>query len=230
MNKKYVLMLTVEERGELETVANKGADQAVRRRRARALLLIDQGDEGPAWRDEDVAEAVGVTSRSIENCRKRACEEGPLESLSHRPQKRKIEPLIDGEVEAELVKLACSTPPAGRSRWSPRLLAGQPVELEIVGSVCHETVRRALKKTTSNRGRRSIGASLPRRMRRLWPTWSGCSTCTSARMIRGIRWSAWTSSPNNSSKNDVPPCPPVPARPARPRICPSRLLLRVDVR
>ncbi len=82
-------MLTAEERGELEVIANREADKAVKRRRARALLLTDQGEEGPAWRDEDVAEAVGVTSRSIENWRKRACEEGPLESLSHRVQKRK---------------------------------------------------------------------------------------------------------------------------------------------
>lgn len=152
MNKKYVLMLTAEERGELETIANRGSDKAVRRRRARALLLTDQSNEGPAWRDKDVAEAVGVTSRSIENWRKRACDEGPLESLSHRPQKRKIEPLIDGTAEAELVKLACSSPPQGHSRWSLRLLADQLVELEVVESVCHETVRQTLKKTTSNRG------------------------------------------------------------------------------
>ena len=48
MNKKYVLMLTAEEREELEAIANKGADKAVRRRRARALLLTDQSEAGPA--------------------------------------------------------------------------------------------------------------------------------------------------------------------------------------
>lgn len=152
MNKKYVLKLSSEERLDLEVIAKKGADNAVKSRRARALLLTDQGEEGPAWRDEDVAVAVGVTSRSIENWRKRACEEGPLESLSHRPQQRKIAPLIDGQAEVELVKLACSTPPAGRSRWSLRLLANRLVELEIVESVCHETVRQCLKKTPSSRG------------------------------------------------------------------------------
>ena len=152
MNKKYLLMLSSEERVELESIASKGADKAVRGRRARALLLIDQGEEGPAWADVDVAESVGVTSRSIENWRKRACEVGPRESLSHRPQKRKFEPLIDGRAEAELVKLACSTPPEGRSRWSLRLLADRLVTLDIVESVCHETVRQTLKKTMRNRG------------------------------------------------------------------------------
>ena len=152
MNKKYVLMLTAQEREELETIANKGSDKAVRRRRARALLLTDQSEAGPAWPDVDVAEAVGVTSRSIENWRKRACEEGPLESLSHRTQMRKYESLIDGRAEADLVKLACSSPPEGRSRWSLRLLADRLVALEIVESVSHETVRQTLKKTTSSRG------------------------------------------------------------------------------
>jgi hypothetical protein len=152
MNKKHVLKLSIEERCELEVIAKSGVDKAVKSRRARALLLTDQGEVGPAWRDEDVAVAVGVTSRSIENWRKRACEEGPLESLSHRPQRRKIVPLIDGKAEVELVKLACSTPPAGHSRWSLRLLANRLVELEIVESVCHETVRQCLKKTPSSRG------------------------------------------------------------------------------
>lgn len=152
MNKKYVLKLSIEERSELEVISRRGAANAVKSRRARALLLTDHGEGGPAWRDEDVAVAVGVTSRSIENWRKRACEEGPLESLSHRPQRRKIVPLIDGKAEIELVKLACSTPPAGRSRWSLRLLADRLVELEIVESVSYETVRQCLKKTPSNRG------------------------------------------------------------------------------
>ena len=55
---------------------------------------------------------------------------------------------LDGEKEARLTALACSTPPSGYERWSLRLLADRLVELEVVESISHETVRRALKKAT----------------------------------------------------------------------------------
>ena len=43
-------------------------------------------------------------------------------------------------------------PPEGRERWTLRLLADELVRLEVVETVSHETVRRTLKQTTSNRG------------------------------------------------------------------------------
>ena len=49
-----------------------------------------------------------------------------------------------------------------REGWSPvilRLLADQAVELGLVESLSHETVRLRLKKTSSSRGGSSSGAS-----------------------------------------------------------------------
>ena len=62
-----------------------------------------------------------------------------------------IEPIFDGEKQAQLIALACSAPPAGHARWTIRLLAEHVVERNIVDSAHFNTVARALKKTTSNR-------------------------------------------------------------------------------
>ena len=56
-------------------------------------------------------------------------------------------PLLDGEAEAKVIALRLGKPPAGYGRWTLRLLAAQVVELEIVESISHETVRSTLKKT-----------------------------------------------------------------------------------
>jgi hypothetical protein len=146
--KKYVLKLTLEERAELEQVVRKGKAAGWKRQRAHALLLCDQGEAGPGWTDQHIAEAHGCSRRSLENWRKQAVEQGPLSLLERKPRADQGSRKLDGEQEAQLVKLACSQPPAGRARWSLRLLAGRLVELEIVEAICHETVRSAMKKTT----------------------------------------------------------------------------------
>ena len=147
MNKKYVLKLTAEERSQFEVMTQRGVGGAAKLRHARGLLLVDQSDEGAGWTDAQTAEAVGVSTRCVEKWRKRACEEGPVESLEPRRGKRVYKTLLDGEAEAELVKLACSKTPEGRDRWSLRLLASRMVELQIVETVSHETVRQTLQKT-----------------------------------------------------------------------------------
>lgn len=150
MAKKYVLHLTADERAELEAVAKRGSARKVQK--ARAMLLSDQGEHGPGWIDADIAEAVGTTTRSLESWRKRACEDGPIESLSPREREWRPERKLDGRREAELVRVACSQPPAGRDRWSVRLLADRLVELEVVDSISRETVRKGLQKMRSSRG------------------------------------------------------------------------------
>jgi hypothetical protein len=145
--KKYVLKLTEDERGELERVVKRGKAAAWKVQRAQALLKCDQGPAGPAWTDEQIAEAFDCTARSLESWRKQAVERGPLSLLERKPRALATHKL-DGDQEARLVKLACSQPPQGRARWTLRLLAERLVELEIVDAISHETVRRALKKTS----------------------------------------------------------------------------------
>ena len=147
MAKKYVVKLTLGERTELEQLVKKGKTAAWKVQRAQALLRCDQSPEGPAWKDEEIAEAYGCTTRSLESWRKQAVAQGPLSLLERKPRLTPPNPpTFDGKKEARLTALACSKPPQGFARWSLRLLAERLVELEIVDTVSHETVRRAMKK------------------------------------------------------------------------------------
>ena len=153
MHKRHVLKLLAEEREELEEVSKgrKGNRRVARWKmeRARALLLCDQGDSGSGWTDKECAEAVGATENTIARWRRTAVEDGPLAVLRRkRPQMPPRARALDGEGEARLAQLACSQAPDGRSRWTLRLLAERLVELEVVESISHETVRQTLKRTT----------------------------------------------------------------------------------
>jgi len=150
--KIYVLKLTHDERRELRSVVKIGKAAGWKVQRAQALLKCDQGPEGPGWIDDRIAEAFGCTRRSIENWRKQAVEEGPWSLLERKPRSDKGRTKLDGEGEARLVKLACSKAPAGYACWSLRLLAGKLVELEVVDSISHESVRSVMKKTRSSLG------------------------------------------------------------------------------
>lgn len=141
--KKYIVTLSSEERAQLVEIANKGTCLARRRRTAQILLKADR-DCG--WTDERIAEAFGVSVRTVERIRERLVEEGLATTLDP-PRQPRAPQKIDGEVEARLVTLACSAPPSGRQRWTLRLLADKLVELNVVESISHEAVRQTLKKT-----------------------------------------------------------------------------------
>lgn len=130
----------------------KGKSAAWKIRLAHALLNMDRGEGGPGWDDARIAEAFGMTTRSLESWCKRAVEEGPAALLERhyaaRPDSRKL----DGAGEAQLIKLACSHAPQERTGWTLNLLANKLVELRIVDAISRETVRRTLKKTSSSRG------------------------------------------------------------------------------
>jgi hypothetical protein len=150
--KRYVLKLTGEEQATLQAVVQSGRAAGWKIQRAQALLKCDQGPAGPGWIDDQVAEAFGCTRRSVENWRKQAVEAGPLSLLERQPRSDQGQTKLDGEGEAQLVKLACSPAPAGYARWSLRLFAGKLVELEVVEAISHESVRSVMKKTRSSRG------------------------------------------------------------------------------
>ena len=143
---KYRVKLTGDERHDLEQLVRVGA-AGWKIKRAQALLKCDEGDAGPAWPDAQIAEAFEVTTRSLESWRKQAVERGPMSLLERKTQDRSKQRKLDGAGEAQLVKLACSSPPEGYGRWSLRLLADRLVALEVVDSIGHECVRQTLQKT-----------------------------------------------------------------------------------
>lgn len=149
MHKRHIVSLDADERRQLAELTKLEKVAAKKRNHAEILLLADSGPDGPGWKDELVAEACRVTVRTVENVRKRLVTEGLESALNRKPQVRPSRPpVLDGEKEAQVVKLCCEQAPPGRARWTLRLLAERVVELEIVESVSHETVRRCLKKTS----------------------------------------------------------------------------------
>ena len=149
MNKKYVVTLEADERRQLRELLRVGRTAAYKRRHAEVLLKADAGPQGPAWTDERMAEAFGVSVRGLVSVRQRFVTEGLAAALGRRQRSRPPrEPKLDGRQEARLVALSCSAVPEGRRRWTLRLLADRLVELQVVDSISYETVRQALKKTS----------------------------------------------------------------------------------
>lgn len=158
--KKYIVRLSTEEHNALIKLINSGKGSARVFTRARVLLKADQGNDGPAWSDEKISEAIEITVQSVERIRKQLVEEGFEAALSRRKYTQKVSrKKVDGDVEAHLVALSCSEPPSGRTRWTLRLLADSIVGLGFVENISHETVRQTLKKMKLSLGASSSGVS-----------------------------------------------------------------------
>jgi hypothetical protein len=115
------------------------------------LLKADEGPQGPSWPDDRIAEALELSTGGVGGIRRRFSERGLEDCVRRKSPDREYERKLDGEQEAELVRLACSEAPDGHSQWSLRLLADRMVELGVVDTLSHETVRQTLKKTGSSR-------------------------------------------------------------------------------
>jgi len=155
--KKHHIRLSPEEREKLEAILRKGKASAHRQRHTRILLLADANGPQGGLNDSQIAEAVQTSIPTVERVRRICVEHGLERALERKDPDRVYERRLDGKAEAQLIALCCGEPPAGHARWTLRLLAGRLVELEIVDSISHETVRQTLKKTSSSRGRRSNG-------------------------------------------------------------------------
>jgi len=160
MKPHYRVILTAQEREDLEALTRTAKTDARRFLYARSLLLCEAGPQGPAWTVADTAQAMGVTPRTIEHLKKRFVEEGLAGALERRqPEKPPREVTFDGAFEARLIALACSETPDGRRRWTVRLLAEKAVELNLAARVSHMTVQRILKKTNLSLTSESTGKS-----------------------------------------------------------------------
>ena len=148
MAKRYRVTLTQDERDDLTELSSKGKLAVRTVLYARALLLLDQGEHAQnTWPVASVAEALGTTSRSLEKLKRRFVEEGLAEAIERKKREKPPREIkFDGKFEAQLLALACSEPPEGKSRWTIRLLAEKVVALQIAESVSAMTVCNTLKK------------------------------------------------------------------------------------
>jgi len=145
MQKKYIVRLSHEERQACEQVVDKlkGTSQKVRR----ANILLKADAAGPAWTDQQIAEAFRCRVQTVENIRKKCVLEGFEAALEHKKPAAPPASLLDGKQEAKVIATRLGPPPKGYGKWTLRLLARKVVELEIVESISHETIRKTLKKT-----------------------------------------------------------------------------------
>jgi hypothetical protein len=146
MNKKYIVRLSAKERRVLAEVVKKLSGSSQQVRRAQMLLKADAA--GPAWTDQRIAEAFDSRTRTVEKLRERFVTEGFEQTLRGKTRETPAtEKILSGKQEAQVIAVRLGTAPKGYAHWTLRLLARRVVELEIVESISHETVRRTLKKT-----------------------------------------------------------------------------------
>jgi transposase len=157
---KYHVTLTESERKYLRELVAKGKTQGYRIRHAQIMLALDEIPENTDWTDKKIAKAYQSSERSVGELRKRFVEEGFEAALGRKKRETPpVAPKITGEVEAQIVALACSEPPEGRTCWTLRLLADRVVELGILESVSHNAIGETLKKTSCSPGGSKNGAS-----------------------------------------------------------------------
>lgn len=156
--KKYIVTLTRDEREILSNIVSKGRHNSQKILNALILLDCDVGEfQTNRSTNEEIARVLNISMRKIDRVKKRFVEEGFDFALEKRKGDRVYIKKADGDFEAHLVALSCSSPPEGFSRWSLRLLADKAVELNYIENISHEAVRRILKKTNSSLGGKKGG-------------------------------------------------------------------------
>jgi hypothetical protein len=141
------IILSPEERRELEVFTGSGTRSIKLFKRAEIILALDTSEGRLPAKEESIAERIGVSRQSIQKVKKDFWASGDLKMFLRR-KKRETPPVpakITGEVEARIIALACSKPPEGFSTWTLRLLADTCVELQYVDTLSHMTVSRLLK-------------------------------------------------------------------------------------
>ncbi len=151
--KKFIVTLDEDERRHLNSLTSKGKHRSQKVLNALILLACDEGEhQEKRSTNEEISRVLGISMRKIDRVKKRFVVDGLDVALNGRKGSRVYKKKVDGELEAHLIALSCSDPPEGFERWSLRLLADTAVELKYIDQISHETVRRALKKTSSSPG------------------------------------------------------------------------------
>jgi hypothetical protein len=152
-SRKLKVRLTEEQRERLEDITHNGNSSAKRITHARVLLMSDEEHPGGRYKDAQIARHVGLCEKTVGRIRSTFVLRGEAVALERKVrQSPPVPPKLDGAAEASLVAICCSPPPQGRARWTLSLLADELVSRKVVVSICKETVRGALKKTSCNPG------------------------------------------------------------------------------
>lgn len=188
MSEKLKVELSASARAELEVIVRQSSAGVAKVRWARILLMADEAHPEGRRCDWEIAEAVGISERQIVRIRQKFVREGIHGTLERSTRSDAgAQKALDGKAEAHLVRLACSSPPEGRDRWTLDLLVDELCRLQVVPSVSRETVRRSLKKMNYSLGKRSDSAFRKRTAHASSRAWKQSSTSTTRRTTIGIR-------------------------------------------
>jgi len=177
---KHKIVLAVDQRDDLERMTRQSTIGVAKKRLAAILLLADADHPDGGRTDIQIAGELNVSVRPLARIRKRFALQG-LDAVLSRSTRcdAGVPKVFDGPAEAHLVTRCCSEPPAGRDHWTLQLLCEELARLEVVTSVCPETVRQCLKKTNCSLGRPNASASPTPTGRASSPRWRKFSTPTS---------------------------------------------------
>jgi len=157
LSKKLKVCLSESQRAELEAVCRRQSVPVANVRRARVLLMSDSDHSDGRRRDWEIAEVLGVSERQVVRIRQQFARQGEI--VLDRKPRPSVPGKLDGKAEATLVTLCCSKAPKGCDHWTLQLLCDELARLQVVDSVCPETVRKSLKKTNLNLGEQSGSVS-----------------------------------------------------------------------
>jgi transposase len=192
---KYVVKLSEEQQRALRKMIGSGKSRARKLIRARVLLKADES-EGDAYDDEQIKNALEVSTRTIQRVRKDFIRGGFDAALNRKPQPaRPDKRRLDGAAEARLIQLACSKVPDGHAAWTLDLLTERMIALNFVPAdpgLSRDTVRRVLKKRAQALAERDV-VHRPRavgrfRLENARTCWASITGPT----IRRVRWFAST--------------------------------------
>lgn len=163
----HEVALTGEER-EFIIKNTKGGEWSPREIK-RALILLKADKNSEAKKDPEIADELHCSQYTVTKLRERFATER-LKTIHDKPRTGRPK-IIDGDVEAHIVAVACSEAPEGRERWTLRLIAGKVVTLTDVESCSYGSVRTVLKKTNLNLGKKKNGKSHPEQTTNLSGGW-----------------------------------------------------------
>ena len=140
------IQLTEEDRATLKSFRSKGRYMAREFNRAHILSALDQN-----VLENQIMSVLGIGRTAIWRTRSAYLEKG-LNYALHDIE-RTGQPIIYGtDQQAEVVALACSTPPKGAKRWTIDLLTEAARRRPKLKKISRESIRLFLKKTTANPG------------------------------------------------------------------------------
>jgi predicted hydrolase (HD superfamily) len=180
---RYAVDLTDTERAALREIISK--NKAKRSTIIHAYILL-KADRTCGWTNADIAAAYEVSTKKVEQLKKRFVEEGFEAALYRKSVTNAHRRKITGDEEAHVIALYCSQAPEGHERWTLRMLADKMVELDIVDAVSHETVRRTVKKMHLNLGKRKNGVSHQSKMRPSSVKWKKSEISIKSRIILSV--------------------------------------------